>query len=232
MGGLWEAAVKGMKKHLRRVVGETLLTFEQLSTITYQVEACLNSRPLLPLTSHNSDGLQTLTAAHFLLYKAPSSYPCDPRIPDKPHLLKKWQQCQAMVLHFWTRWSKEYLNSLQARTKWQTSQPYLQPGDIVIVRPTQYFFTCHWPLGKIIQTFPGRDNLVRVATVKTAHGVYKRAVTGLALLFRPGNQDSQEIASPVLPPGVCPVKNSHSDGQCQEEARTSLAQLHLQTTTH
>ena len=172
MGGLWEAAVKGMKKHLRRVVGETLLTFEQLTTITCQVEACLNSRPLLPLTSHNPDGLQTLTAGHFLLYKSPSSYPSDPRVPARPHLLKKWQQCQAMVLHFWTRWSKEYLNSLQARTKWQTKQPSLQPGDTVIIRPHQHFFACHWPLGRITEVFPGKDNLVRVAVIQTATGKY------------------------------------------------------------
>ncbi|XP_029158397.1 uncharacterized protein LOC114930709 [Nylanderia fulva] len=32
-GGLWEAAVKSTKFHLRRVIGETTLTFEELSTL-------------------------------------------------------------------------------------------------------------------------------------------------------------------------------------------------------
>ena len=211
-GGLWESAVKGMKKHLRRIIGSTLLTFEELTTITCQVEACMNSRPLLPMTSHNQDGLATLTASHFLLFKHPQSYPEDPRLPERPHLLKKWNQCQAMVSHFWARWSREYLNNLQARTKWQTTKPNLQPGDIVIIRPDKQFFSCHWPLGRIIEVFPGEDTLVRVVKVKTATGEYRRAVTRLSLLFRP-DENLQESHPQPLPPGICPDKNSPSHGQ-------------------
>ena len=32
-GGLWEAAVKSMKSHLKRIVGDAKLTFEELTTI-------------------------------------------------------------------------------------------------------------------------------------------------------------------------------------------------------
>ena len=159
-GGLWESAVKSMKKHLKRVMGTTLLSFEEMTTVTCQVEACMNSRPTLPITSHNQDGLMTLTASHFLLFQAPAAYPSDPRLPERPNLLRKWNQCQAMVQHFWARWSKEYLNTLQARTKWQTIKPNLQPEDIVVMRPDKTF-SCHWPLAKIIETFPGEDGLVR-----------------------------------------------------------------------
>ena len=204
-GGLWESAVKSMKRHLKTVMGNTLLTFEEMTTVICQVESCMNSRPLLPLTSHSQDGLATLTASHFLLFRSPSSYPEDPRIPDRPDLLKKWNHCQAMVHHFWTRWSKEYLNSLQARTKWQTSKPNLQPEDIVILRPEKSTFSGHWPLGRIIQVFPGQDNLVRVVLVKTSTGTYKRAVTRLSLLFRPSLQEPQP-----LPPGMCPVMDNPS----------------------
>ena len=225
-GGLWESAVKGMKKHLKKVMGNTLLTFEEMTTITCQVEACMNSRPLLPLTSHSQDGLVTLTASHFLLFRSPSAYPEDPRIPDRPDLLKKWNQCQAMVHHFWTRWSKEYLNSLQARTKWQTAKPNLQPEDIVILRPERKIFSCHWPLGRIIQVFPGQDNLVRVVLVKTPTGTYKRAVTRLSLLFRPGEQHYlQEPHPQPLPPGMCPVKHNTSPGQPTDAAAASHSHL-------
>ena len=56
-GGLWEAAVKSFKIHLKRVASNVKLTFEEMTTLLAQIEACLNSRPLTPLTS-DSDGIE------------------------------------------------------------------------------------------------------------------------------------------------------------------------------
>ncbi|XP_076659959.1 uncharacterized protein LOC143363236 [Halictus rubicundus] len=55
MGSLWEAAVKSVKKHLQRVIGETTLTYEEMATLLCRVEACLHSRPLTPLSDDPLD---------------------------------------------------------------------------------------------------------------------------------------------------------------------------------
>ena len=54
-GGLWEAAVKSMKRHLRHIASHNKLTFEEYSTVLSQIEACLNSHPLVP-SPHDYDG--------------------------------------------------------------------------------------------------------------------------------------------------------------------------------
>ena len=198
-GGLWEAAVKSMKYHLRRVMGELVLSFEELTTVVCQVEACLNSRPILAMTSHNEDGISTLTSGHFLMMRPPTAYPSDPSPLEEPRLATKWRRCQCLVQHFWSRWHREYLQTLQSRTKWTKTQPNLQEGDIVVLKEDK-LFSCHWPIAKILKTFPGSDGLVRVALIKTSTSTFKRPVCKLALLHR----EQQLMAPPgALPPGAC-----------------------------
>ena len=111
--GLWEAAVKSMKKHLRKVTGEVRLTFEELATVVSQIEACLNSRPLVPLAS-DDEGLEVLTPGHFLIGRALEALP-DPSFTCNSRdllLLRRWELCQAIIQHFWKRWSTEYVTNL------------------------------------------------------------------------------------------------------------------------
>jgi len=93
MGGLWESAVKGAKHHLRRVMGDCVLTLSELMTLSTQVEAMLNSRPLTPLLSDPTD-LAALTPGHFLI-GAPLAAVPEPSLLDLPvNRLKHWQLVQ------------------------------------------------------------------------------------------------------------------------------------------
>ena len=49
-GGLWESAIKRAKQHLRKVMGNKILSFEELTTLFCQIELILNSRPICPLS--------------------------------------------------------------------------------------------------------------------------------------------------------------------------------------
>ncbi|GFX85317.1 uncharacterized protein TNCV_3606201 [Trichonephila clavipes] len=71
-GDLWEASVKSIKYHLRRVVSGSNLTYDEFLTVCIQIEGILNSRPLCPLSS-NSDDLNALTPAHFLIGRSMTS---------------------------------------------------------------------------------------------------------------------------------------------------------------
>ena len=139
-GGLWEAAVKSAKYHLKRVVGDQRLTYEELSIVTAQVEACLNSRPLTSSHSHSPDGVQPLTSGHLLIGKSMVAYP-ESEIDRKIALSERWTLCQSMVQQFWKRCSREYVQQLQASHKWKTARPNLAVGDVVLMKDTSAFQT-------------------------------------------------------------------------------------------
>ena len=157
-----------------------------------QVESCLNSRPLTTTTSHSTDGIMILTPGHFLIGRELRAYPETVISSDIP-LHKRWILCQAIVNHFWRRWSAEYLQHLQKSYKCQTRKPNLQLGDFVVITEDSAF-TNHWPLGKIIQVFPGKDGLVRAVDVQTATTILRRPTAKQALIVR----DSPPTTSPQL----------------------------------
>ena len=54
-------------------------------------------------------------------------------------------------------------------------------GDIVVIQETG-LVPGHWPLARVIRTYPGDDGFVRAVTVKTSKGTYNRPVHKLALI--------------------------------------------------
>lgn len=180
MGGIWERSVRSVKHHLRRVIGESKLTFEAMSTLLCQIEACLNSRPLCATTNDPND-LAALTPAHFLVGTDLVSVPEPTLLDANTNRLNKWQQIQQLRQSFWKRWRNDYLSQLQQRPKWQNQQPNLNVGELVLVQNDQ-LPSFKWPLGRITATYPGDDGFVRVVTVRTASGTYKRNITRICRL--------------------------------------------------
>ncbi|XP_055922811.1 uncharacterized protein LOC129953595 [Eupeodes corollae] len=177
-GGLWEAGVKSVKFHLRRVVGATILTFEEMYTVLTQIEAVLNSRPLCVISDQD---LNPLTPAHFIIGEPFTAVPEPTTLNTPLNRLTHWNHLQNMVQGFWKRWHMEYITTLQERPKWKQQSPNLKPGDLVIIKEPNLPPT-KWLLGKITATTQGTDGRVRVATVKTSGGTFVRAITKLAVV--------------------------------------------------
>ncbi|XP_064386059.1 uncharacterized protein LOC135334711 [Halichondria panicea] len=180
-GGIWEAAVKSTKTHLRRVLGEVKLTYEELSTLLAQIESCLKSRPLASLVN-DDDGIEALTPGHFIIGKPLTALPETTPSSRSISLLKRWQLCKSLLRHFWNRWSSEYVTQIGRFTKWRHPTRNIETGDLVLIHENSPIPT-KWPLARVVKVHPGKDNLVRVATVRTATGTYTRPVTKLALLL-------------------------------------------------
>lgn len=99
-GGLWEAAIKSIKNHLRKTLGNAALTYEEMTTILVRIEACLNSRPITPLSSDPSD-LNALTPGHFLVGGALTELPEIDVSKVPTNRLRRWQRTTQLVQQIW-----------------------------------------------------------------------------------------------------------------------------------
>ena len=86
---------------------------------------------------------------------------------------KRWRPAQLLADHYWKRWLKKYLSSLQERPKWQREQRSLKVGDPVLIADDTVNRN-QWHLGRVEKVYPGEDNLLRSAEL--------RPVTKLCLL--------------------------------------------------
>ncbi|XP_058446196.1 uncharacterized protein LOC131427221 [Malaya genurostris] len=153
-GGLWEAGVKSTKFHLRPILADHKLSYEELTTVLAQIEAILNSRPLIP-SSDDPNDLTAITPAHFF----------------------KGREFQAVLEP-----SYEHVK-LGRLSRWQILQDLNRsigvPGQQIIFKG---FNDDNWNLARIIELHPGKDGHVRVVTLKTNDSVIKRAVKNVCLL--------------------------------------------------
>lgn len=197
-GGLWEAAVRSMKHHLKRVHGEQKLTYEQFLTLLTQIEACMNLRPLCQLTEDVEEFDNYLTPGHFLTGGPILSTP-QQNIDEKAICLRnRWKLTERMHQQIWKRWSEEYLTQLQTRSKWQKPSENLQVNDVVLIKENN-IPPGKWALGRVMELHPGAVGYVRVTTIKTNKGTIKRPITKLAPLPMANENELRELNTKKKP---------------------------------
>lgn len=139
-----------------------------------------NSRPLSPLSSDPSD-LHPLTPGHFLVGR-PLLTINEPDVTQiSESRLSLYQRIQALQQHFWSRWSHEYITSLQERNKWKRDQANLKLGQLVVIKDDN-LPPLRWKLGRVADLHPGSDGISRVASIRTSAGIVRRAFTKICPL--------------------------------------------------
>ncbi|XP_073817221.1 uncharacterized protein [Musca autumnalis] len=125
--------------------------------------------------------LTALTPGHFLI-GSPLLVPIDPKIDTSPmSIVNRWQRLKVIHQQFCQRWKDEYLKELHKRHKWQFPVDNLKEGMMVVIKEDN-IPPNSWRLGRITNTFPGRDNLVRIVEVKTERGTITRPITKLVVI--------------------------------------------------
>ena len=111
--------MKVTKTLLAKVVGSCILIVEEIYTVLADIEATLNSRPLIPLEASLIDGVSVLTSGHFLIGRPLRVLPEKVTWNSSLTSLRSWNLCQRLSMEVWDRWSQEYIHLLQRHAKWK-----------------------------------------------------------------------------------------------------------------
>ena len=153
---------------------------DELSTLLAEVEGILNSRPLVPIV-FDLEGNEPLTPNHLLLLRGNPNLP--PGLFEKCDSYAKWRWAQVQYLanQFWVRWVRDFLPGLNQRVKWLRKTRNFRVNDIVLMVDESQPHS-RWTKGRILETYPGKDGVVRTVMVRTPRNAIKRPITKLCLL--------------------------------------------------
>ena len=158
MGSVWERMVRSVKTSLNAILlDETIVLNDfNLLTVVTEVEALVNSTPLTPVGDDIND-LEALTPNHFIIGRASTALPACVTYEENVTPRRRWEQVQSLAQQF--------------RNKWWSTKKNAQVGDLVMVLEDT-LVRGKWSLGRIIQAWPGRDDVVRKIEVVTKNGRY------------------------------------------------------------
>ena len=178
MGGFYERLVGTVKGALKKSIGKICLTEDQLETVLTEVQAVINSRPLVYVGEDFDSGF-SLAPADFLNLNPQSGVPLieihnshDPDYGKKSSadkLLELWGKGQRHLNSVWKAWRDDYLLSLRERGQTHVKGPRIQAaedprvGSVVLLK--EDLTRGVWKMGKITELILSNDGEVRAARV-------------------------------------------------------------------
>jgi hypothetical protein len=182
-GGAHESLVRSVKRALYPVLdkelnGQRNPSEEILRTLLFEVSGLLNSRPLTYVSS-DVDDIRPLTPNDFLNRAPIADLPAGDfsRALPRDH----YRYVQRMADRFWELWHGAFLQSMTSRRKWTRPARNLAVGDFVL-DDWKDAPRGRWRTGRVVRTYPGKDELVRAVDVEFSTGILRRGANQLALL--------------------------------------------------
>ncbi|XP_071042214.1 uncharacterized protein [Parasteatoda tepidariorum] len=166
-GGWGERIVGMLKTLLRSVLGKSVVDYEELTTILCDCESVINSRPLTYIHDNPSE-LVPLTPATFIYGEGSNSNETpDLDLVNRISMLKRVKFLQKLREDLKQRFRNEYLAQLVH--KGIRRNDVINIGDIVLIGQDNAR-RIDWPLGIVLELYPGKDSIPRVARLRTSQG--------------------------------------------------------------
>ena len=185
-GGHYERLIGIAKKALGKIMANRAGTLhdEELGTLFKRVQSLLNDRPITAVVQED-DSLLGLTPNCFL--KTGGRHPLVAPGSEDLSPLRRHRMLENVLQQYWKQFANDYATSLHKTEKWTKTETPLAKGDVVTIVHQGLPFG-RWPLGRIIETYPGKDGIVRSALVETWAGgrraEFRRSVSGMKPIVR------------------------------------------------
>ncbi|XP_066983817.1 uncharacterized protein [Macrobrachium rosenbergii] len=231
-GAIWERLIGLLKSCLKKIVGQALLRFEELTCVLVELEGIINDRPLSYLPG-DLNQLEILIPNHLILGRKLKPFPREvvnweeisgvPTYGRREFTEKRFLYGSKLCNDLWKRWEREYLTMLRETHQVgivHGSWPRIEEGVLIHDEGPR----SKWKLSQVIKLHKGRDKVPRVATLRTAHSQLMRSVIKLYPLelwqdIRETNPATDGIQSSTRP--------SRRTAQIAAEARKALIRTGL-----
>ena len=219
-GGWWERLVRTVKDLLRKMLGPAKLEAKGLGKCLAAVSCVINERPLTTLTEDPED-LTPLTPAMFMRDLPVGGLP-ERKLVTQKDLQESYRKIRELKEALKARFRKEYLAQL-VQKKNEKNLPPPRIGDVVLVGADNKK-RCEWPLAKIIELIPGKDEKVRVAKVRTTGGILNRPLQRLYPLEVASAEDIP-VSTQVKEQIVAPKKSQDEREELEEPVITCKGRI-------
>lgn len=172
-GGFWERLVRSVKRCLKKTIGRSSLTFEELRTLIVEIETTINNRPLTYIYDDTDGVTQPLTPSDLINGRAIGRTPSNRQedvVSTFQTLTRRAKYHYRLLEGFVKQWRREYLTSLHNVSYKRTpnSTP-ISTGDIVLLKDDTAA-RAWWKVARVEELLKGRDDKVRAARVTLLGG--------------------------------------------------------------
>ena len=225
-GGFYERLVRSVKTSLKKILGLSYLTYEELETVLIEIESSINTRPL---TYVNEDDTETIITPNHLIFGCDihdnfSFTSSNTYVP-----VKRLRHLTKILEHFRKRFASIYLNELRQSHLYRkvnvADKRNLIVGDIVLIKDDQPLPRSKWPIAKVEQLIRGKDGNIRGAklrsTTKTGKkgSIHRPLAKIIPFEIAEDHQTSPEL--PITPVVTVPSPNEICEKVVHNRGRTS-----------
>ncbi|XP_066952493.1 uncharacterized protein [Macrobrachium rosenbergii] len=166
-GAIWERLIELLKSCLKKIVGQALLSFEELTCVLVKVEGIISDRTL-SYEARDLNQLEILTPNLLILEQKLKSFPRevvnweeisgDPTYGRREFTEKRFLYASKLCDDLWKRWEREYLTMLRENHREEIvhgSWPRI--GKVVLIHDEGP--RSKWKLGQVIKLHMGQDKI-------------------------------------------------------------------------